>query len=80
LAELRKIPQLEPDKVIRFVIEDDNIQMAPGQKRPGDIALKHRDKTVLIFDKTVSEALEGLTLDLRKHLGSSQLVFRPKGG
>jgi Fe-S cluster assembly iron-binding protein IscA len=76
LAELRKIPELQPDKVIRFVIEDDSVQMKPDQKRPGDVALKHDNKTILILDETVSEALDDLTLDLSQQLGNSQLVFR----
>jgi len=79
LAGLQKIPQLQPDKVIRFVIEDGNVQMTPDRKRAGDIAVKHDDKTVLVFDKAVSEELDGLTLDLNKQLGRSQLVFKSRG-
>jgi Fe-S cluster assembly iron-binding protein IscA len=77
LARLQKKPQLYPDKVIRFVIEDGSIQMIPDQEREGDIVFRDEGETVLVFDKTVSTQLKDLTLDLTKRMGSSQLVLKP---
>ena len=78
LAEMCKLPQLQPDKVVRIVLEEGAVQMEPGSERPGDISFKHEDKTVLIFDKTVSQGLENLMLDLSEESGVPRLNLKPR--
>jgi hypothetical protein len=73
-----KLPQLQPDKVVRIVLEEGAVEMEPGIERPGDILFKHEDKTVLIFDETVSQGLENLMLDLSEEAGVPQLNLKPR--
>jgi hypothetical protein len=72
LAALRAIPQFQPDKVVRFVLEGENVQMIADQKREGDIALKHQNTTILVFEETVSKELADLTLDLIRREGEER--------
>jgi Fe-S cluster assembly iron-binding protein IscA len=78
LAEMTKLPPMQPDKVVRFVIEDGGVQMTPDQERPGDITFKHEEETILVFDESVSQALKGFILDLTEESGTARLTVKPK--
>jgi hypothetical protein len=75
---MTELPQLQPNKVVRFVIEDGGVQMTPDQKRPGNITFKHEDQTILVVDESVSQVLKGFTLDLTKKSGTARLTVKPK--
>ena len=78
LAEMTKLPQFQPDKVVRFVIEDGVVQMTPDEEHSGDITFKHEDKTILVFDESVSQVLEECTLDLTEESGKARLTVKRK--
>ena len=78
LAGLLDLPQLQPNKVVRFVIEDGGVQMKADEVRPGDIAFKHEDRNILVFDESVAQTLKELKLDLEEESGSYRLVVTSK--
>ena len=64
LAQILEQEGLSEDVAIRLVYEGQGLAMQADSERPDDDAFKHKDRTVLVLDKQISELLAENTLDV----------------
>jgi Fe-S cluster assembly iron-binding protein IscA len=64
LIDLLGEAEAPEDVAIRFVVESEELTLRLDKEQPGDEALSHEGKTVLLIDEGVSEMLTGKTLDV----------------
>ena len=62
------------DAAIRFVFEGDTLTPKLDSARPGDATFDHEDRTILVLDAEVLDALGAGTLDVRPTNDGPELV------
>jgi Fe-S cluster assembly iron-binding protein IscA len=64
LVDLLGEAEVPEDVAIRFVVEEEELTLRLDKECPGDEALSHEGKTVLLLDEEMSPMLSGKTLDI----------------
>lgn len=62
------------ETAIRFVFEGETLTPKLDSARPGDATFDHEDRTILVLDAEVSDALGEATLDVRPTDDGPKLV------
>jgi Fe-S cluster assembly iron-binding protein IscA len=64
LTEILDEVDAPPNAAIRFVINEENLELALDQQQSEDEAVEHEGATVLVLDPEVAELLDGRTLEV----------------
>ncbi len=64
LIDLLGEAEVPEDVAIRFVVESEELTLRLDKECPGDEALSHEGKTVLLLDEEMSPLLSDKTLDV----------------
>jgi Fe-S cluster assembly iron-binding protein IscA len=75
LATLLDNADAPQETAIRFIFEDNTVKSALDSARPGDTTFEHENRTVLLLDAAVSEALNASTLDVQPTDDGKSLVL-----
>ena len=75
LATLLDNANASEETGICFVLEGNTLTPKLDRARPGDATFDHEERTILVLDAEVSDALGKVTLDVRPTDGGSKLVL-----
>ena len=63
------------ETAIRFILAGNSVKSVMDSARPGDTTLEHENRTVLLLDAEVSQALAASTLDVQSTDDGKSLVL-----
>ena len=64
------------DVAMRFTRGNGGWRLRPDRRRPADTAFTYKGKAVLVLDDPVSQAMTGMTLDVRDTEAGPRLSLR----
>lgn len=64
------------DLAMRFTRKTGGWKLRLDRERPADTAISHEGRVVLLLDKTVSQAMKDMTLDVRTTGAGPRLMLR----
>lgn len=67
--------QAPAETAIRLEIEGDTLTSKLDQARPGDAALAHEGRKVLLLDDRVAQLLDGITIDVEPSSEGDRLIL-----
>jgi Fe-S cluster assembly iron-binding protein IscA len=67
--------QSDDDEVLRIAQTEQGLALAIGREHEGDQIVDHEDRHILAIDQSLSDALDGATLDLADTPEGPRLVF-----
>lgn len=76
LDRVRTSANLPEETCLRIAEADGDFNLQWDQERPGDTALSHNGKKLLVIDSDVATHLDDKTLDARQTDHGTQFVFR----
>jgi Fe-S cluster assembly iron-binding protein IscA len=65
-----------PDLALRIGATAEGLGVFPDTRKDDDQVIEHQGKTILVFDREVSEVLAGRTIDVEEHSDGAHLVLR----
>jgi len=65
LSKVLDEAKVSPDTAVRLVVEGNGLTAALDTERPGDAAIDHNGRKVLLLDEQASRVLEERTLDVQ---------------
>ncbi len=65
-----------PDLALRIGAIESGLAVFPDTRKDDDQIIEHHGKTILVFDREVSEVLAGRTIDVEEHSDGAHLVLR----
>jgi Fe-S cluster assembly iron-binding protein IscA len=65
-----------PDLALRIGTIESGLAVFPDTRQDDDQIIEHHGKTILVFDREVSEVLSGRTIDVEEHSDGAHLVLR----
>jgi hypothetical protein len=65
-----------PDLTLRIGAIESGLGVFPDTRKDDDQIIEHHGKTILVFDREVSEVLAGRTIDVEEHSDGAHLVLR----
>jgi Fe-S cluster assembly iron-binding protein IscA len=75
LHETLEQNQSDDDEVLRIAQTEQGLALAIGREHEGDQIVDHEDRHILAIDQSLSDALDGATLDLADTPEGPRLVF-----
>lgn len=75
LANLLDQQGADDSTVVRCTVQDGNLAIVPDNEQPGDVAFSHGERTVLVVEEELSQALDGREFDVQTKDGETALTL-----